>query len=143
MPGTLQLLGVHDVDRLTSFAVRRGGDEMEVKVHVEDTGAFTMPWNAAQRYRRDQREAEVPLPFSLASALLRIPESTTVGQRVFTRGQGKHRRKVSDASTLLVTGARNPLERAKGIEPSYAAWEAAVLPLNYARLSPNCLPFVS
>jgi hypothetical protein len=25
------------------------------------------------------------------------------------------------------------LERAKGIEPSYAAWEAAVLPLNYAR----------
>jgi hypothetical protein len=28
------------------------------------------------------------------------------------------------------------LERAKGIEPSYAAWEAAVLPLNYARLCP-------
>jgi hypothetical protein len=27
------------------------------------------------------------------------------------------------------------LERAKGIEPSYAAWEAAVLPLNYARVS--------
>jgi hypothetical protein len=26
------------------------------------------------------------------------------------------------------------LERAKGIEPSYAAWEAAVLPLNYARM---------
>jgi hypothetical protein len=28
---------------------------------------------------------------------------------------------------------RQILERAKGIEPSYAAWEAAVLPLNYAR----------
>ncbi len=27
------------------------------------------------------------------------------------------------------------VERAKGIEPSYAAWEAAVLPLNYARAS--------
>ena len=26
------------------------------------------------------------------------------------------------------------LERAKGIEPSYEAWEAAVLPLNYARV---------
>ena len=26
------------------------------------------------------------------------------------------------------------MERAKGIEPSYAAWEAAVLPLNYTRL---------
>src|SRR6185437_16548066 len=29
------------------------------------------------------------------------------------------------------------LERAKGIEPSYAAWEAAVLPLNYARAVPE------
>ena len=26
------------------------------------------------------------------------------------------------------------LERVKGIEPSYAAWEAAVLPLNYTRM---------
>lgn len=25
------------------------------------------------------------------------------------------------------------MERAKGIEPSYSAWEADVLPLNYAR----------
>ena len=31
---------------------------------------------------------------------------------------------------------KEELERAKGIEPSYAAWEAAVLPLNYARASP-------
>ena len=29
--------------------------------------------------------------------------------------------------------ALNGLERVKGIEPSYAAWEAAVLPLNYTR----------
>ena len=28
---------------------------------------------------------------------------------------------------------RERLERVKGIEPSYAAWEAAVLPLNYTR----------
>ena len=26
------------------------------------------------------------------------------------------------------------MERAKGIEPSYEAWEASVLPLNYARV---------
>ena len=26
------------------------------------------------------------------------------------------------------------LERAMGIEPTYAAWEAAVLPLNYTRI---------
>ena len=31
------------------------------------------------------------------------------------------------------------LERVKGIEPSYAAWEAAVLPLNYTRVL--ALPF--
>ena len=28
------------------------------------------------------------------------------------------------------------MERVKGIEPSYAAWEAAVLPLNYTRVGP-------
>jgi hypothetical protein len=30
-------------------------------------------------------------------------------------------------------GRLETLERVKGIEPSYAAWEAAVLPLNYTR----------
>jgi sulfur carrier protein len=30
--------------------------------------------------------------------------------------------------------AVNSLERVTGIEPAYAAWEAAVLPLNYTRL---------
>ncbi len=29
------------------------------------------------------------------------------------------------------------MERVKGIEPSYAAWEAAVLPLNYTRVYKN------
>jgi len=49
---------LHVVER---FTLVKGGDQIEVKVHVEDTGAFTMPWNAGQRYRRDQREEEVPL----------------------------------------------------------------------------------
>ena len=30
--------------------------------------------------------------------------------------------------------SRGVLERVNGIEPSYAAWEAAVLPLNYTRV---------
>ena len=30
------------------------------------------------------------------------------------------------------------MERAKGIEPSYSAWEADVLPLNYARINLEC-----
>jgi hypothetical protein len=29
------------------------------------------------------------------------------------------------------------VERVKGIEPSYEAWEAAVLPLNYTRITRN------
>ena len=33
----------------------------------------------------------------------------------------------------LFMGLGRDLERVKGIEPSYAAWEAAVLPLNYTR----------
>jgi tRNA (guanine-N7-)-methyltransferase len=32
------------------------------------------------------------------------------------------------------------LERVKGIEPSYEAWEAAVLPLNYTRGGADCRP---
>jgi hypothetical protein len=54
-PHTTQL---HVVER---FKIVNGGEGLEVKVHVEDPGAFTMPWDAVQRYRRDQREAEVPL----------------------------------------------------------------------------------
>jgi hypothetical protein len=54
-PHTTQL---HVVER---FRLIDGGEALEVKIHVEDPGAFTMPWNAAQRYRRDQRKEEVPL----------------------------------------------------------------------------------
>ena len=36
-------------------------------------------------------------------------------------------------TVAMVNHGAPELERAKGIEPSYAAWEAAVLPLNYAR----------
>jgi hypothetical protein len=34
------------------FRMVDGGKAMEVQLHVEDTGAFTTPWNAIQRYRR-------------------------------------------------------------------------------------------
>jgi hypothetical protein len=43
------------------FTILNDGRNMEVKIHVEDPRAFTMPWNAIQRYRLDQRDAEVPL----------------------------------------------------------------------------------
>ena len=31
--------------------------------------------------------------------------------------------------------SRGALERITGVEPAYAAWEAAVLPMNYIRIS--------
>src|SRR5215470_122140 len=54
-PHTTQL---HVVER---FRLVDGGEALEVLVRVEDPGAFTMPWTARQRYRRDQRPTEVPL----------------------------------------------------------------------------------
>jgi hypothetical protein len=43
-------------------------------------------------------------------------------------------------TAVMRRGCTGSLERAKGIEPSYAAWEAAVLPLNYARKPMLFLP---
>jgi hypothetical protein len=54
-PHTTQL---HVVER---FRLADSGRALEVNVRVEDPGAFTMPWNAVQRYRIDHRTGEVPL----------------------------------------------------------------------------------
>lgn len=53
---------LHVVER---FRMIDGGKTLEVKVHVEDTGAFTTPWDAIQRYRRvdasgDNNDSRVP-----------------------------------------------------------------------------------
>jgi hypothetical protein len=50
-----------------------------------------------------------------------------------------HERAVDAAGEAPLTRAEfqlfaQRLERVKGIEPSYEAWEAAVLPLNYTRI---------
>jgi len=50
---------LHVVER---FHLIDGGKTLEVNIHVEDPGAFTMPWNAIQRYRRvEPQRAENPL----------------------------------------------------------------------------------
>ena len=43
---------LHVVER---FQVINGGKTLQVDVHVEDPGAFTMPWNTVQRYDRVQQ----------------------------------------------------------------------------------------
>ena len=49
---------LHVVER---FRIVDNGTALEVRARVEDPGAFTMPWTAVQRYKRDQRSGEVPL----------------------------------------------------------------------------------
>jgi hypothetical protein len=52
-PHTTQL---HVTER---FKLIDGGRTIEVNIHVEDPGAFNMPWNAIQRYRRTE---DNPMP---------------------------------------------------------------------------------
>ena len=60
---------LHVVER---FHMIDGGKTLEVNLHVEDPGAFTMPWNAIQRYGRvepGRAENTAPInPVSSASA---------------------------------------------------------------------------
>jgi hypothetical protein len=65
-PHTEQL---HVVER---FHLIDGGETLEVNVHVEDPGAFTMPWDAIQRYRRFEETVSKGNAASLA--VLATPE---------------------------------------------------------------------
>jgi hypothetical protein len=47
--GTPHTTQLHVVERLHMI---EGGEILEVNIHVEDPGAFTMPWDAIQRFRR-------------------------------------------------------------------------------------------
>jgi hypothetical protein len=44
------------------YHIVEGGKTLQVDLHVEDPGAFTMPWNAVQRYDRVQQGALVEFP---------------------------------------------------------------------------------
>jgi hypothetical protein len=47
--GTPHTKQLHVIER---FHLIEGGETLEVTVHVEDAGAFTMPWDAIQRFKR-------------------------------------------------------------------------------------------
>src|SRR5262249_15996590 len=49
--GTPHTKDLHVIER---FRMVDGGKTLEVNVHVEDPGAFTMPWDAIQRFRRHE-----------------------------------------------------------------------------------------
>ena len=56
---------LHVVER---FRLIDGGKAMEVKIHVEDEGAFTTPWNAIQRFRRAEPGAHEYVPVVVEDA---------------------------------------------------------------------------
>jgi hypothetical protein len=70
-PHTKQL---HIIER---YHLIESGKVLEVNVHVEDPGAFTMPWDAIQRYR--QYEAAVrKVPIERLTQLASAPEGPLV-----------------------------------------------------------------
>ena len=57
--GTPHTKQLHVVER---WHLTDGGEGLQVDVHIEDPGAFTMPWNAIQRYRQfEAAVAKVPI----------------------------------------------------------------------------------
>jgi hypothetical protein len=68
--GTPHTKQLHVIER---FHLIEGGNVLEANVHVEDPGAFTMPWDAIQRFR--QYEAAVRrVPIERLTQLASEPE---------------------------------------------------------------------
>src|SRR3954451_13397293 len=96
----------------------------------------SQPWDSAFRQNRSHRDETFKLK------LLRwrrrvlppgLPAVHSKFQRHRLATSAPYPRSMAKDRPLSHDQAARMLERAKGIEPSYAAWEAAVLPLNYAR----------
>jgi hypothetical protein len=66
--GTPHTKQLHLTER---FHLIEDGNVLEVNIHVEDPGAFTMPWNAIQRYRQ----------YEAAVRQVPIERACTVGER--------------------------------------------------------------
>jgi hypothetical protein len=72
--GTPHTNQLHIIER---YHLIEDGKVLEVNVHVEDPGAFTMPWDAVQRYR--QYEAAVrKVPIERLTQLASAPEGPLV-----------------------------------------------------------------
>jgi hypothetical protein len=68
--GTPHTKDLHVIER---FHLIEGGNVLEANIHVEDPGAFTMPWDASQRFR--QYEAAVrKVPIERLTQLASAPE---------------------------------------------------------------------
>ena len=63
---SLALIG-NETGRPRSYSIL--DNRLEVRIHVEDPGAFTTPWDAVMRYRRvEPGRAENDVPFNPVSS---------------------------------------------------------------------------
>ena len=75
-PHTTQL---HVIER---FHLVDGGKELQLDVHVEDTGAFTTPWNAMMRYRKFELVAQRAKQAGVQLAALATPEEGPLNEAI-------------------------------------------------------------
>jgi hypothetical protein len=75
-PHTAQL---HTVERLHLVD---GGKELQIDVHVEDPGAFTMPWNGVMRYRQFELVARNAKQSGVQLAALATPDEGPLSEAV-------------------------------------------------------------
>jgi hypothetical protein len=68
--GTPHTKELHVIER---FRLTDGGKVLEANVHIEDPGAFTMPWSAIQRFRLFN-EASTKIPVERLAQLATPPE---------------------------------------------------------------------
>jgi hypothetical protein len=68
--GTPHTKQLHVIER---FHLIEDGKVLEANIHVEDPGAFTMPWNAIQRFRQYEAAAR-QLPIERIAQLASAPE---------------------------------------------------------------------
>ena len=69
---------LHVVER---FRMIEGGKTMEVSLRVEDSGAFTTPWNAVQRYRRVDAKGAATDPRGMGGPLEEMACPENIGDR--------------------------------------------------------------
>ena len=96
--GTPHTKQLHVIER---FHLIEDGTVLEANVHVEDPGAFTMPWDAIQRFRQYRGGG--------APGSHRAP--CAVGERTGRPAEGDHLRRESE---FLFSGRGRPADTAGG-----------------------------
>ena len=118
------------VDALTQADRDKRAAEEELR-NIHALPVVILHLTVAVDYRAKVAELEHAVKQDDASRLEAIPILRALIERiVFTPADaGRQKETPPEEITMAV-------ERVKGIEPSYSAWEAAALPLSYTRLTP-------